>query len=100
MKSYAYLDQAAVQLVDLKASLEDTLMILKHKLKTVTVVEDFAADLPRLQAYAGELNQVWTNLIDNAADAMGGKRQAGRKRAAAGGCGRGDDRGLRARDTA
>jgi signal transduction histidine kinase len=72
VKSYAYLDQAAVQLVDLKVSLEDTLMILKHKLKAITVVKDFEADLPRLQAYAGELNQVWTNLIDNAADAMGG----------------------------
>jgi signal transduction histidine kinase len=73
VKSYAYLDQAAVQLVDLKASLEDTLMILKHKLKTVTVVKNFEPDLPRLQAYAGELNQVWTNLIDNAADSMAGK---------------------------
>jgi signal transduction histidine kinase len=73
VKSYAYLDQAAVQLVDLKISLEDTLMILKHKLKDVAVTRAFADDLPRIEAYAGELNQVWTNLIDNAVDAMGGK---------------------------
>lgn len=73
VKSYAYLDQAAVQPVDLEQSLEDTLMILKHKLKSITVMKDFAADVPRIEAYAGELNQVWTNLIDNAADAMDGK---------------------------
>ena len=73
VKSYAYLDQAAVQLVDLKASLEDTLMILKHKLRDVAVTRSFADDLPRIEAYAGELNQVWTNLIDNAVDAMSGK---------------------------
>ncbi len=74
VKSYAYLDQAAVQNVDIRMSLEDTLMILKHKLKEgVTVVRDYAPDLPRIEAYAGEINQVWTNLIDNAVDAMGGK---------------------------
>jgi signal transduction histidine kinase len=73
VKSYAYLDQAAVQMIDLKTSLDDTLMILKHKLKSVAVVRNYAADLPRLEAYAGELNQVWTNLIDNAVDAMDGK---------------------------
>jgi signal transduction histidine kinase len=72
VKSYAYLDQAAVQPVDIVRSLEDTLMILKHKLKTVNIVSDFAPDLPRVEAFAGELNQVWTNLIDNAADAMAG----------------------------
>ena len=74
VKSYAYLDQAAVQIIDLKTSLEDTLTILKHKLKEgVTVTRLYAEDLPRIEAYAGELNQVWTNLIDNAIDAMGGK---------------------------
>ena len=74
VKSYAYLDQAAVQTVDLRMSLEDTLMILKHKLKEgVTVMRTFAPDLPKIEAYAGELNQVWTNLIDNAVDAMGGR---------------------------
>ena len=74
VKSYAYLDQAPIQNVDLRASLEDTLMILKHKLKQgVQVERDFAPDLPPIEAYGGELNQVWTNLIDNAVQAMDGK---------------------------
>jgi signal transduction histidine kinase len=74
VKTYAYLDQAPIQDVDLRASLEDTLVILRHKLKEgVTVQRDFAADLPRIEAYASELNQVWTNLIDNAIQAMDGK---------------------------
>ncbi|MEO7223055.1 MAG: cyclic nucleotide-binding domain-containing protein, partial [Devosia sp.] len=73
VKSYAYLDQAAVQPVDIERSLEDTLMILKHKLKgSIEIVRDYEPGLPRVEAYAGELNQVWTNLIDNAIDAMDG----------------------------
>jgi signal transduction histidine kinase len=52
--------------------LENTLIILRHKLKNgITVQRDFAAQLPRIQAHGSELNQVWTNLIDNAADALG-----------------------------
>lgn len=74
VKTYAYLDQAPVQEVDLRASLEDTLVILRHKLKAgVTVRRHFAPDLPRIEAFASELNQVWTNLIDNAIQAMDGK---------------------------
>jgi signal transduction histidine kinase len=74
VKSYAYLDQAPVQDVDLQASLEDTLTILHHKLKLgVAIVRMFEEDLPRIEAYAGELNQVWTNIIDNAIHAMNGK---------------------------
>ena len=74
VKSYAYLDQGPVQDVDLPASLEDTLVILRHKLKHgIEVLSDFEAGLPRVEAYAGELNQVWTNLIDNAIQAMDGK---------------------------
>jgi signal transduction histidine kinase len=47
--------------------------MLGHKLRDgVTVVRDYSADVPRIEAYAGELNQVWTNLIDNALDAMDG----------------------------
>lgn len=72
VKSYAYLDQAPVQVVDVVRSLEDTLVILRHKLTGVEVVRDFEAGLPRLEAHAGELNQVWTNLIDNAVQAMDG----------------------------
>jgi signal transduction histidine kinase len=74
VKSYAYLDQAPVQDVDLAMSLDDTLMILNHKIRQgVAVTRDFEPDLPRLEAYAGELNQVWTNIIDNAVQAMDGK---------------------------
>lgn len=74
VKSYAYLDRAPVQDVDIAASIEDTLMILNHKLKHgVEVVRDFEANLPRVEAYAGELNQVWTNIVDNAVQAMDGK---------------------------
>jgi signal transduction histidine kinase len=74
VKSYAYLDQAPVQDVDVVQSLEDTLMILSHKLKHgIEVVRAFAPGLPRIEAYAGELNQVWTNIIDNAVQAMDGK---------------------------
>ena len=72
VKSYAYLDQAAIQEVDLGATLDDTLMILKHKLKDVSVVRDYEPALPRIEVYAGELNQVWTNLVDNAIDAISG----------------------------
>lgn len=74
VKSYAYLDQAPVQDVDLAMSLDDTLMILNHKLKHgVAVTRMYEPALPRIEAYAGELNQVWTNLIDNAVQAMGGE---------------------------
>jgi signal transduction histidine kinase len=73
VKSYSYLDQAPVQLVDVHEGIENTLVILRHKLKGgVAVIKDYAPDLPRIEAYASELNQVWTNLIDNAIDAMNG----------------------------
>jgi len=66
------MDQAALQEVDIKSSLETTLTIMHHKLKRgITVTREFAPDLPKVMAYGSELNQVWTNLIDNAADAMG-----------------------------
>jgi signal transduction histidine kinase len=74
MKSYVYLDQAPVQQVDLHEGLENTLVILRHKLKRgISVVRDFQPELPKVQAHGSELNQVWTNLIDNAADALGGQ---------------------------
>jgi signal transduction histidine kinase len=74
MKSYTYLDQAPLLEVDVHEGLENTLVILQHKLKQgVTVKRDYAPNLPRIEAYASELNQVWTNIIDNAVDAMGGK---------------------------
>jgi signal transduction histidine kinase/predicted CoA-binding protein len=74
LKSYAYLDQAPVQMIDVHEGLDNTLVMLRSKLKGgVSVNRAYAEDLPRIQAYGSELNQVWTNLIDNAVDAMDGK---------------------------
>jgi signal transduction histidine kinase len=74
VKRYSYMDQSALQEVDLREDLDNTLKIFGHRLKTgVTVVRDYDEALPRVCAYGGELNQVWTNLIDNAIDAMQGK---------------------------
>ena len=74
LKSYVYLDQGPVQEVDIHEGLENTLIILRHKLKPgITVRREFAFDLPRIPAFGSELNQVWTNLVDNAADALEGK---------------------------
>lgn len=70
LKSYAYLDQAPVQNVDVTAGLDDTLMLLEHKTRDVEVRREYADDLPRIEALGGELNQVWTNLIDNALYAL------------------------------
>jgi len=74
IKEYSYMDQSPVQEVDIVRGLETTLSILEHKLrKGITVSRDFAPDLPKVTANGGELNQIWTNLIDNAADAMKNK---------------------------
>lgn len=74
IKEYSYMDRADLQDVDVHQGLENTLVILGHKLKQgVTVTREYAADLPRIQAYGGALNQIWTNLIVNAIDAMHGK---------------------------
>jgi len=75
VKSYAYLDQAPVQRIDVRKGLDDTLVILRHKLKEghVEVTRDYDPELPEIEAWGSELNQVWTNLIDNAADAMDGR---------------------------
>jgi signal transduction histidine kinase len=73
VRSYTQMDRASLQPVDVVEGLTSTLVMLGHKLKDgVEVHRDFAPDLPRIDAYAGELNQVWTNLIDNAVDAMNG----------------------------
>jgi len=74
LKAYTYMDQAPIQSVDIHDGLENTLVILRSKLAPgVAVRRDYAPDLPRIDAYGSELNQVWTNLIDNAVDAMNGK---------------------------
>jgi len=71
VKAYAFVDQTSRQEIDVHEGLESTLTMLGHKLKGVTVVREYDRTLPRLCAYGGELNQVWTNLIDNAVDAAG-----------------------------
>lgn len=74
IKNYSYMDRGTVQEVDLHHDLDNTLKILHHKLKYgVTVGKEYSKDIPKVMAYGGELNQVWTNLIDNAIDAMDGK---------------------------
>jgi len=74
VKSYTYLDQAPLLEVDVHEGLENTLVIMQHKLKKgVTVKREYSPNLPHIEAYASELNQVWTNIIDNAIDAMNGK---------------------------
>ena len=72
VKSYSFMDQAPWQEIDVHEGIENTLIILGHKLRNVTVTRDFDRTLPRLGAYGGELNQVWTNIIDNAIYAVGG----------------------------
>ena len=73
VRSYTQMDRATLQPVDVVEGLESTLVMLHHKTGAgVEVVREYAADLPRVEAHAGELNQVWTNLIDNAVDAMEG----------------------------
>ncbi len=72
VKEYSYMDRAPEQEIDVHDGLESTLRILNHKLKQGTqLTRDYDRELPRITVPAGELNQVWTNLIDNAIDAAG-----------------------------
>lgn len=73
VKAYTYMDQAPIQEVDIHAGLEDTLKVLSYKLRPIKIMREYDPDLPTLLARGSELNQVWTNLIDNAVDAMAGK---------------------------
>jgi len=74
LKTYTYLDQAPVQDVDVHEGLDNTLVMLRSKLKKgITVRRDYCTNLPRIEAYGSELNQVWTNIIDNAVAAMNGQ---------------------------
>ncbi|MEM9217659.1 MAG: ATP-binding protein [Cyanobacteria bacterium P01_F01_bin.150] len=73
MKSYSHMDRGAQQLVDIHHGLEDTLKLMSYKLKQgIKVCRKYNCSLPKILAYGSELNQVWTNLIDNAIDAMDG----------------------------
>jgi signal transduction histidine kinase len=71
VRSYSQLDRASVQRTDVAEGLQSTLAVLAHKLEDVTVVRDLDG-VPVIEAIPGELNQVWTNLINNAIDAMDG----------------------------
>jgi signal transduction histidine kinase len=70
VKDYSYMDQAPLQVIDIHQGLESTLTMLAHKIKGIKVIKDYGYDLPKINAYGSELNQVWTNLIDNAIDAV------------------------------
>ncbi|KST70391.1 sensor histidine kinase [Mastigocoleus testarum] len=71
MKSYSYMDRGVSQIVDVHQGIEDTLRLFSYKLKYgIEVHRCYASNLPKIMAYGSELNQVWTNLIDNAIDAM------------------------------
>jgi signal transduction histidine kinase len=76
VKDYSYLDRSAEQEIDIHDGIEKTLIILGHKLRPgVEVIRDYDVHLPHVLAQGSELNQVWTNLIDNAIDAMDGHGQ-------------------------
>ncbi len=72
VKEYVYMDRAPIQDIDLREGLDNTLVMLGHKLKQgVEVVREYDPALPRIEAYGSQLNQVWVNLLDNAVDAAG-----------------------------
>ena len=72
VKSYSFMDQSPMQEIDVHEGLDNTLTMLGHKLKNVTVIRAYDRTVPRIMAYGSELNQVWTNLIDNAIAAVNG----------------------------
>jgi len=72
VRSHSHLGEAPVQEVDVHAGLDSTLALFRHQLADVVVRRDYG-EVPRIAAYGSELNQVWTNLIDNALHAMGGR---------------------------
>lgn len=72
IKGYTHMDRAAEQQVDLHDGIESTLTILNHALRDVTVTRDFDWSIPAIRVHGNTLNQVWTNILDNAADATSG----------------------------
>jgi signal transduction histidine kinase len=70
VKGYSFLDQAPIQEIDITEGIADTLVLLKPKLADIEVITDYEPDLATIEASGRDLNQVWTNLIDNASDVM------------------------------
>ncbi|MFF4042427.1 ATP-binding protein [Streptomyces sp. NPDC001816] len=85
-RDYANLDRAPEQQFSVTEGIDNTLTMLRAKLARVKVVRDYAPGLPRLTGYPSELNQVWTNLVDNAVDAMGGEGTLSLHARVEGGC--------------
>lgn len=74
LKGYSYLDQAPVQTVDVHQGLDNTLLVLHERIGDgITIRREYAPDLPKIQAYGRELNQVWTSILDNAITAVDGQ---------------------------
>jgi signal transduction histidine kinase len=71
-KNYSHMDRAGHEWVDVHEGLKSTMVMLTHRLRGITVLKEFDLTLPKVLAYPGELNQVWTNILDNAAAAMDG----------------------------
>jgi signal transduction histidine kinase len=80
MEGYSYMDRAPTQEVDVNEDLDNTLAILRHRLEGIEVERDYDESLPRITAHGSELNQVWTNLLDNAIDAVADGDETGRIR--------------------
>ncbi len=79
VKGYTHMDQAPEkQLVDIHPGIRNTLTMLNHKLKknNIKLIENFQSDLPHANIFVSEMNQVWTNVIDNAIDAMEGRKDS------------------------
>jgi len=86
LRSYAYLDRGELQSIDVTEGIESTLVLLRSKMRGMEIERQYASDLPRVMARGSELNQVWTNIIDNAIDATDGSGRIA-IRAVAGGSG-------------
>jgi signal transduction histidine kinase len=73
VKTYSYMDQAPIQEIDIHKGIESTLTMLRHKLEEsrISVTREYDQNLPTINAYGSELNQVWTNIVDNAIDSIG-----------------------------
>jgi PAS domain S-box-containing protein len=71
VKAYSFMDRAAEQTVDVHDGIENTLVILGHRMRGLTVRREYDRGLPLVRAFGSGLNQVWTNILDNAADAVG-----------------------------